>query len=307
MANGALVAPKADADSAFGDVTDAGALVGVSHGACVFYEREGGGTCAIHRALGHDRLPLACRQFPRVSVRDPRGVSVTLSHYCPTAASLLASSETVEIVADGAAFPAGGEYVGLDATTSPPPLLRPGVLMDWDTWWDVERRAVALFARDDRAPDSALAALSEVVERARDWHPNDAPLGTHVARAFEEIAAGYELERPPSDAWLDARRALAIDAVPRDLASAIPPARTSPAGAPSAPALARFLAAHAFANWTPHLGGGLRAWLRSVEVACALAATSGVRDADLVLRHLIDPRDFAARCAAAERESRPPG
>jgi hypothetical protein len=306
MANGALVTPKADIGAPFEHVTDAGALVAVSDGACVFYEREGGGTCAIHRALGHDALPLACRQFPRVSVRDPRGVSITLSHYCPTAASLLASSDTIEIVTDSAAFPANGEYVGLDATTSPPPLLRPGVLMDWDTWWDVERRAVASLARNDRAPDAALAVLGGAVERARDWRPSDGPLGAHVACAFDELAAARAPERPRSNAWLGARRALAIDAVPRDLANAIPLPRTNPDVAPSPPALARFLAAHAFANWTPHLGGGLRAWVRSIEVACALAITSGVRDADLVLRHLIDPREFAARCASAERENRPP-
>jgi Fe-S-cluster containining protein len=305
MTNGVLVGPKADADSAFGDLTDAAALVGVSHGACVFYERERGGTCAIHRTLGHDALPLACRQFPRVSVRDPRGVSVTLSHYCPTAASLLAASDAMAIVTDSSAFPATSEYVGLDATTSPPPLLRPGVLMDWETWWDVERRAVALFARDDRAPEASLDMLSEAIERARGWRPSDGPLVAHIARAFDDVAEGRGLEPPRSQRWLDARRALALDAVPRDLTRAIPPFRLSSAVGPSAPALARFLAAHVFASWTPHLGGGLRAWVRSVEVACALATTSGVRDADLVLRHLIDPREFAARCASAEREHRP--
>jgi Fe-S-cluster containining protein len=51
------------------------------------------GRCRIHAALGHEALPLACRQFPRVTVEDPRGVSVTLSHYCPTAAGLLELDE----------------------------------------------------------------------------------------------------------------------------------------------------------------------------------------------------------------------
>ncbi len=69
------------------DTTEAPALLATAHGRCVFHDPAG--RCAIHSALGHDALPVACRQFPRVSVTDPRGVSVTLSHYCPTAAALL--------------------------------------------------------------------------------------------------------------------------------------------------------------------------------------------------------------------------
>ena len=302
IAHGALSTRTTDAGAAFADVTDAGALVAVSHGACAFYERDDGGTCAIHRVLGHDALPLACRQFPRVSLRDPRGVSITLSHYCPTAASLLAAPGAIEIVADSAAFPAAGEYVGLDATSSPPPLLRPGVLMDWESWWDAERRAVALFARDDRAPGHALGRLGTAVEHARRWRPSDGTLRSHVARAFDHAAAVEPSGVLATRAWIDARRALAIDAVPSGVAGANPPPRARTDAATSPPALARFLASHAFANWTPHLGGDLRAWVRSIEVAYALATVSGVRDADLILRHLVDPREFAARC---ERDPAP--
>ncbi len=305
LASGSLSAPGARADAAFIDhAPDAGTLVAVSRGACVFYEgARGGGTCAIHRVLGHDALPLACRQFPRVSVRDPRGVSVTLSHYCPTAASLLESTGPIAITANSPAFPAGAEYVGLDATSSPPPLLRPGVLLDWESWWDIERHAVALLARTDRDPEAALARLAHAIERARSWRPSDGPLPSHIARAFDEAASIDTVSRSPSRAWIDARRELAAGAVPGDFADAMPSAVSN--AAPSAPALTRFLAAHAFANWTPHLGGGLRSWLRSVEVAFALATSSGARDADLVLRHLIEPRKFAARCALAEREEPP--
>ena len=45
--------------------------------------------CAIHRVLGHDALPSACRHFPRAAVTDDLGTFVTLSHFCPTAASML--------------------------------------------------------------------------------------------------------------------------------------------------------------------------------------------------------------------------
>lgn len=51
----------------------------------------------------------------------------------------------------------------------------------------------------------------------------------------------------------------------------------------------RFLAAHAFANWTAHLGTGLRAWFRSIEAAYALLeAGFAPGDADLLLRHLAE-------------------
>ena len=61
-------------------------------GACVSFERGMGGAtsqCAIHRVLGHDALPSACRHFPRAAVTDDLGTFVTLSHFCPTAASML--------------------------------------------------------------------------------------------------------------------------------------------------------------------------------------------------------------------------
>lgn len=59
-------------------------------GRCVFLEGAGGRSrCAVHHRLGEGALPSACRQFPRVVTLIPLGLSVTLSHYCPTAASLL--------------------------------------------------------------------------------------------------------------------------------------------------------------------------------------------------------------------------
>jgi hypothetical protein len=81
------------------------------------------------------------------------------------------------------------------------------------------------------------------------------------------------------------------------------PAELRPAALPGAPAepavRTRFLAAHAFGNWTAHLGDGLQAWLRSIDAADELAATIGVRDADHLLRHLADPWLLAKRYSAA--------
>jgi hypothetical protein len=61
-----------------------------------------------------------------------------------------------------------------------------------------------------------------------------------------------------------------------------------------------FLAAHAFANWTAHLGQGLRSWLRSVEAAYVLVNELGVRQTDLLLRHLADPNELARVWSRAE-------
>ncbi len=64
-----------------------------------------------------------------------------------------------------------------------------------------------------------------------------------------------------------------LAAIPEELRPSSPPAR--PPAAISDVAHKHFLAAHAFANWTAHLGRGLRTWLRSIEAADALL-TSGV-------------------------------
>ena len=236
---------------------------------CVFFDAEQGRTCGVHTALGHDALPLACRQFPRVVVTDPRGVSVVLSHFCPTAAAMLTEPGTfrsrVAIVENPPAFPADGEYVGLDARDSLPPLLRPDVLMDWESWWEFERRAVEMLGNSTDPPDATLLRLRQIVEDIRTWSPGQ---GALLARVEEAFGAKADLEVGPT--YL----------------------------------LNRFLAAHAFANWTAHLGQGLRSWLLSIEAAHELM-TSGhdVRQADLRLRHLSDPYEMARTWSAAETES----
>lgn len=280
---------------------EAPALVAVHQGACVFYRRDGAARCALHRALGHAALPLACRQFPRVSVQDPRGTSITLSHYCPTAASLLEADGGLRIEEDPPAFPAGGEYVGLDVRQALPPLLRPDMLMDWNAWWQWERESIALI---DAASSSheALARLHDAVEHVRTWRPSDGALGDRVTTAF----ARARLVAPRSDAPADADALVAavVDAIPAELRDTRSMALR--AVAVEADTRRRFLAAHAFANWTAHLGQGLRTWLRSLEAADVLLRRGlAVRDVDLWIRHLADPNVLAARLAPVEGASGP--
>ena len=276
---------------------EAPALLATIEGRCAFYDAEAQ-RCAVQRALDHDALPLACRQFPRISVRDPRGVSVTLSHYCPTAEGLLESATDAAIAINAPALPAGGEYVGLDATASLPPLLRPDMLMDWESWWEWERLTVELLANRAEPPGVVLARLNTAVEHARTWNPADGPLLTRIREAFD--AAHH--------AAIDSDGVFAPDVPQRrdEILGAIPvafrPAAATTARTHASPkAIARLLAAHAFANWTAHLGRGLRTWLRSVEAPLVLVQSGlDIRTADLWLRHLVEPKTLAGTWSRVE-------
>lgn len=288
-----------------GAPADAPALLGVDHGRCVFFDAAGGHSCRVQSALGHDALPLACRQFPRVSVVDPRGTSIALSCYCPTAAALLDTDGPVSIVSSPQAFPEAGEYVGLDARDTWAPLLRPGVMMDWDSWWRFEAHAVTLVGTVATTPEDALARLAFLVELVDSWGPGAEPLVSRIDAAFDSASSICATRRPFDPAKRDALVACVNAAIPAELREPTEPREPSEPskpseprepGEPSEPALVRFLCCHAFANWTAHLGDGLGIWLRSVEAAYALVASGlTIREADLRLRHLVDPKVFVQR------------
>jgi len=266
------------------------AVVGTDErGRCRFFDAEG--TCAIQRQTDHGWLPAACRHFPRVSLLDDRGVSVSLSHYCPTAArTLLRDDVELSIVEAPPGFPAGGEYEGLDARGVLPPLLKPDVLMDLESLDLWERYAVDELAAPGRSPEAALAALSVAVEAMRAWRHTDGPLADHVrAVTASPVGAGFsrpDSSRPDTD-------------------------RT----------LRRYLAAKVFGSWVVYQGRGLRTVLRSLEAALALvrreadrAAEAAGRDldaallvdairaADLQLVHLADREALARAWSAAEED-----
>jgi len=287
IARGAVAAAVPNADPFVAtpshDPIDPPAILGRDHHRCVFFDASasaGAGRCRIQAGLGHDALPLACRQFPRVSVLDPRGASVTLSHYCPTAARLLETpggTSPTEPVLNAHGFPPDAEYSGLDARDTLPPLLRPGMLMDWEAWWECERLAVDVLTQPDGAVDG-LSRLRAVVDDLESWSPNEGQLMNRVHSSFRS------LQRSPARPPAEALAAAVYRAIPEGLGAT--PDLVEPR--PSEPALGRFLAAHAFANWSIHLRG-LRTWLLSVEAAGALIESGlGPRAADLLLRHLTD-------------------
>ena len=274
-----------------GAPADTPAIVAVHDDACVCYRREGAARCSLQRELGHAALPLACRQFPRLSVNDPRGVSITLSHYCPTAADLLEGATRVAIVENARAFPPDGEYVGLDVRDALPPALRPDMLMDWDAWWLWEAEAVALL-ESQADPQQAMARLFMALEHVRDWSPGAGPLAARVVSAFE---AARTSDRPAAALHtFDEVASNILEAVPGDFLDRAETALGRRTSTTSPRAHMAFLAAHAFANWAAHLGEDLRTWWRSIETAHVLLNHGlNVRDADLLLRHLADPYALA--------------
>jgi hypothetical protein len=259
----------------------------------VFFDE--GRRCRIHRALGHEALPLSCRQFPRVSVLEPRGISLTLSHFCPTAASLLEPAVPFGLTSHPPAFSDRSEYAGLDVRDAVPPLLRPDMAMDWESWWRCEAHAVEVLNTSTTTGD-ALHIIGRATEHLRIWSPNDGPLDSAVDAAWRAARASV----PTAPVMLDHAALYA------DVSASIPdehrPATVTD-GRPLADGVVRrLLAAHVFANWTAHLGEGLRAWRRSIETVAGLAGAGvDVRTIDLLLRHLADPYTLARRWSVDDR------
>jgi hypothetical protein len=229
-----------------------------AHGACSFFD---GATrlCSIHGTHGRHALPLTCRMFPRIVLHDARGTFMSLSHFCPTAASLLfEAAGDGAIVTAPAALADVGELDGLDARDAWPPLLRPDVLMDLDSYAAWERRAVTLLTRGDASPADAIAALADVTAAIASWTPGSGELLPVVHGAFD--------------------------------------ARLTPSGESdrTSRAIKRWLAARLFGSWTAYQRDGLGAtvaYLTSCletftrELASDGDALEAIRRSDLFILH----------------------
>jgi hypothetical protein len=266
------------------------ALLQEKGGACVFLD-PGDRLCAVHRDVGEDALPAACRQFPRVATLTPLGVSVTLSHYCPTAAATLFRGDVPLAVAETPrALSPGWPWEGLDAREALPPLLRPGVLMDWPSLERWEHFCVRALAEEGRGPEAALGVLGGAAEEARRWTPEDGPFGSFFERVLERRRGRLVPDRARADASTGARSStpqgapwLGRTGAWRLVAECVPhraPLPTAPEGldeaderwvAPTWPTLAapvrRWLAARAFASWATLQGEGLRTAVASLRLA----------------------------------------
>lgn len=131
---------------------EGGVLPRDEHGACVFHN----GRCTVY-----EHRPLSCVHFPYLCLIDARGVHVTLSHYCPTAASLLFEHEgPIEIVAGPSPVPGLDIPEGLDARESLPPLREPNRLMSYEEFSNWERDELRMLR-----PMAGASGFAPVIER----------------------------------------------------------------------------------------------------------------------------------------------
>ena len=271
---------------------DAGAMLErTPAGACVFFE-PGSNLCVVHRDLGEPALPATCRYFPRVAVHDARGTFIGLSHFCPTAASMLFRDDVpLEIVPDPQAFPPA-DYEGLVVDKDAwPPLLHPKMLMDLDGYSAWERHMVARCRDVTRTPEAVVATLARDARLLRAWQPGGRSLAETVVALPDEM-----VERAPHtalDRSLD-RYGEVLAAIPDDLPS--PEASQDledafsrlvcPAWDEFRAPVNRYLAAKAFATWCAYQGRGVLTIVRSLEAALALVRVEAARQCGAADRRL---------------------
>ena len=263
-------------------------------------------------------LPSACRHFPRVFLRDARGTLLTLSHFCPTAASLLFEPGDVRVVDAAEPLALAEPIEGLDAREALPPLVRPGLLADIEGYAAWEEAAVRV-CLDSPAPETALGTIEAATERIRSWRPRDGPLARSVTDAFRAAHP-----RPASTS-------LSVPfSIVRELTGAHPLMEIPPGFADDWERLrgharevmhrpvGRYLAASTFANWIAYRGQGLRsvvAWLRAchdvlrVQIVRHLGRADRpivaadlmepIRMADYIMIHTVDSMAFGRAAAAA--------
>jgi len=283
-------------------------------GACTFFDADEGRLCAIHRELGEHLLPSACRQFPRVTLKDCGGTWITLSHFCPTAANLLFVPGPLRVVPAPDAVSLEGCAEGLDATNTLPPLLRPGMLMDVAGYHAWERSAVEMLDTAGPNVTAALSALHAATVDVREWSPGEEPLEDVVIEVMRSVPDASALE----DADETLRRySLAVASVPRGLTAPPHAVRIDPHH-PKVTALCgefdgvirRYLASKLFASWWPYLGLDLLSIVEAIRVHDAVLRTNvgrlldrhhtgrkalleAIRDTDLLMVHLSDYRTLA--------------
>jgi hypothetical protein len=292
-------------------------LARTAAGDCGFHNHH---RCSLQEAGTEAMLPSACRHFPRVFLRDARGCLLTLSHFCPTAASMLFDAAPVTIVEAPPSLALEEPIEGLDARDALPPLLRPGMLTDiagYAAW----EQAVVQTLLESADPDTALAKIDSATELLREWTPaagalthavadafsHDPPRARHVplSRSFAivlELTGPHPLMQVPAafeDEWTRIERE---------------------AGDVLRPVLARYLAASAFGNWIAYRGQGLRsvvAWLHACHDVVRIQlvrhlrdtrmgpdpapAIEAVRMADYVMVHTVDSLAFGRAAISLER------
>ena len=293
-------------------------------GHCVFLH-PASRLCIVHRDLGEQALAATCRHFPRVAVHDARGTSVALSHFCPTAASLLFRDDVpVAIVGSPPAFPPA-DYEGLEVTDDDlPPLLHPRMLMDVDAYSAWERHMVGRCADVARSPDSILATLRRDAALLGRWHPGGLSLTEAIALlpiAFVDAPAMADLQASLG-LFREAMTAVPEEFRPEADEDGLTEAYEQlvlPSWSRFHAPVVRYIAAKAFATWTAYQGKGVATIVRGIEAAVALVRVEAARQcrdagralegellleafrgADFILNHLAVGEDLARNWSRVE-------
>ena len=302
-------------------------------GACPFFEAAAGDTCAVQRRLGHEALPAACRHFPRVTLLEPDGVRVTLSHFCPTAAWMLFRQDIdrLAVVTDAAGIADRREHEGFDARHTIPPLLRPGIATDERTRQIWEQFLISALDTERLTPEGALAEVAQAADRIRSWKAGGTELSDHT-----ESIVGGGVDRARAGRWSMSEPAaarlftLTSASVPEELGRPCLPSDLDDAAArwvaprwtSLARPLRRYLAARAFGAWSAYLGEGLRTQVAALAAALSVVRVeaarqaqaasmpldeallhAAIRSADHVLQHLSDQKRLVDRFAPVEHAS----
>lgn len=295
---------------------DYGGLIGThADGRCVF--RTGGdearpdhGRCDIHGRLGHDALPHACQQFPRVAVVRPDSVAVSLSHFCPSAAALLLDAGPVRIEEVGDAGSGRGPLEGLDMRAALPPLLAPGILFTWTGFDRWERFVVEILCDDARTLAEAVGTIVAAADALERWSIADGPFDPFVDALLARWST--DASAPPFQLSAEASaaaHALVRSTVPLDLRLQQRPSTGAPGDHASwldahEAVVRRYLAARTWASWPAHEGAGIRGYVRWLLAAWGVLRVQAgrerdlmatIRQSDLLLVHHASPRQLARR------------
>jgi hypothetical protein len=267
--------------------------------------------CAVHRDHGEDMVPASCYQFPRRALIDDRGTFVTLSNFCPTAATLLCEhEEPVSIVQSPAAFADERVYEGLDARGQWPPLVKPGLLFDLESYSRWELFIVGTLA-GETSLTGAFSRIAQAAERIRSWTPACGEFNACTVRAIETRST----DSMAPDIYARLRTADVYETLRRFVPEGLTPP-PSPPGTSAAlegdwgvetQAVRRYLASKAFGSWSAYEGYGIRTLIAELMVselvlkvewerACGKTRPSlarqpmieAIRQSDLFLIHLID-------------------
>lgn len=171
-------------------------------------------------------------------------------------------------------------YEGMDARNVLPPLLRDGMLMDWDAVRRWEELAIETLSSHRNDVDRALAIIEDASEEVCEtWTPANGTLVESLASAFADADASGALKRRSGD---------------RSLAP--PHSADAEEASAFAEARARYAASHLFACWPMYEGRGIRGalhWLLKVRTALDEERRScpdpkeAFRRVDLALRHRV--------------------